>query len=320
LSNHNATQREPNRLRRIKRRVFRALVGALPIRLSAGFTRRFAPKLRRYLPGGHELVVDDYLGEFRVAVDMTYPVEREMFVNWYEPDAVALIDSLVGDGDVCLDIGANVGALTIAIARRVGPTGHVYAFEPGTVTYPRLVRNLEMNPSIGRRVVPLRLGVSDQPGTLYWNEEAHNRGNATLYESSGTPVPVVTIDGHFAGQPLQRLDFVKIDVEGMEYEVLSGARRTLLAHRPVIYLETLPHFASIRGFPVRERIEELLRELGYALYGVREQGRLTAVTASNMSAYTLAVPASHPTLVDGAPLPGMTPSVLRRLAKYGVKW
>jgi FkbM family methyltransferase len=292
---------------------------ALPIGLTAGFTRRFAPRLRRYLPGGRELIVDDYLGEFRVAVDMTYPVEREMLVSWYEPDAVAVIDSLVQEGDVCLDLGANVGALTMAIARRVGQSGKVYAFEPGPVTYPRLVHNLEMNPSIRQRVVPLQLGVADRAGVLYWQEEEDNRGNASLLGMTGTRVDVVSVDEHFDRTALARLDFVKIDVEGMEHEVLVGGRRTLERHRPVIYLETLREFNSTRGFDVGERIEQTLRGMGYSLYRVRPNGRLDAVTAASMAAYTLAVPPGRPELTDGALLPGLSAAAIARLAEFGPK-
>jgi FkbM family methyltransferase len=235
---------------------------------------------------------------------MTYPIEREMLVNWYEPDAVAVIDAVVREGDTCLDIGANVGALTLAMAGRVGAAGKVYAFEPGPLTYPRLARNVALNPSIRDRVIALQLGVADKPGTLYWNEEPDNRGNATLLRPSGAPVQVVSIDGHFATEPLRRLTFVKIDVEGMEYEVLAGGRATWLAHRPVIYLETLRDFESTRGFPVLKRVEALLREIGYALFRVDEDRRLRAVSAATVAMYTLAVPLERTDLGDGARLPG----------------
>jgi FkbM family methyltransferase len=294
----------PSRSRRLKRAVFHGLLALVPLRARVGLTRRFFPQLRRYLPHGREITVDGYLGRFRVVLDMTYPVEREMLVNWYEPDAVAVIDALVRDGDTCFDIGANVGALTLAMARRVGAAGRVYAFEPGPLTYPRLARNIALNPSIRGRVVTLQLGVADKPGTLYWNEEPDNRGNATLLRPSGAPVRVVSIDGHFATEPLQRLTLVKIDVEGMEYEVLAGGRATWFAHQPVIYLETLRDFESARGFPVLERVEALLRDMGYALFRVDEDRRLRAVSAATAAMYTLAVPLRRSDLLDGARLPG----------------
>jgi FkbM family methyltransferase len=297
----------PSLSRRVKRSAFRALLSLMPLAIRVKLTKSLFPQLRRYLPEGREIAVDDYLGELRVVVDMTYPIEREMLVNWYEPDALAVIDSLVGEGDACLDIGANVGALTLAMARRVGPSGTVYAFEPGPLTYPRLARNVGLNPSIRDRVIPLQLGVSDKPGTLYWNEEPENRGNATLLKASGAPVPVVSLDGHFAGKALRNLRFVKIDVEGMEHEVLVGGRTIWQTHRPVIYFETLRDFESARGFPIFERIEAFLREAGYSLFRVDEDRRLRSVTASTVEMYTLAVPSTRADLVEGARLPGAAP-------------
>jgi FkbM family methyltransferase len=299
-------RRPSSPLRRVKRAAFRASLRVLPLGVRVMLTKRFFPQLRRYLPYGREISIDDYLGEMRVVLDMTYPIEREMLVNWYEPDAVAVISALVGEGDTCLDIGANVGALTLAMARRVGPTGKVYAFEPGPLTYPRLRRNVELNPSIRGRVVPLQLGVADKPGTLYWNEQPDNRGNATLLRASGAPVHVVSIDDFFADKPLRELRFVKIDVEGMEYEVLRGGRSTWLAHQPLIYFETLRDFESARGLPLFEQIEVFLRGMGYGLFRVDDDRRLRAVTARTVEMYTLAVPPTRAELVDGARLPGAT--------------
>jgi FkbM family methyltransferase len=298
--------RPPSPRRRAKQAAFRALLSVLPLRLRVSLTKRLFPQLRRYLPYGREITIDDYLGELRVVLDMTYPIEREMLVDWYEPDAIAVISALVGEGDICLDIGANVGALTLAMARVVGPRGKVYAFEPGPLTFPRLARNIELNPSIRGRVVALQVGVADKPGTLYWNEEADNRGNATLLRASGTPVQVVSIDGFFADKPLRELRFVKIDVEGMELEVLRGGRSTWLAHRPLIYLETLRDFESARGLPLFQQIETFLRGMGYALFRVDEDRRLRPVTAATVDMYTLAVPATRAELVNGGRLPGAT--------------
>jgi FkbM family methyltransferase len=309
--------RPPSRLRRAKRAAFHTLLSVLPLGARVTLTKRLFPQLRRYLPYGREITIDDYLGELRVVLDMTYPIEREMLVNWYEPDAIAVIGALVGEGDVCLDIGANVGALTLAMARRIGPAGRVYAFEPGPLTYPRLARNVELNASIRGRVVPLQLGVADRAGTLYWNEEPDNRGNATLLHGSGAPVDVVSIDDFFADKPLPQLSFVKIDVEGMEYEVLRGGRSTWLAHRPLIYFETLRDFESARGLPLFEQIEAFLRSLGYSLFRVDEGRRLRHVTARTVEMYTLAVPAVRADLTDGARLPGAPPRPRRPTATLG---
>jgi FkbM family methyltransferase len=294
----------PSPARRLKRRVFRALLRPVPFGLKVWIAKRLFPNLGAYLPPGHERLVEDYLGEFRAVANSSYPTERGLLIGRYEPVTLTVIDSLVRDGDVCFDIGANVGALTMPMARRVGPRGKVYAFEPGPPAYARLQRNLSLNPSIHERVVPVQVGVADSPGAMYWTSgENDNTADGTLGSSGGVRVEVVSIDAFAAAASVPRVDFAKIDVEGMEYEVLLGGRATWLAHHPILYLETEKRFEAVRGFPLLARIEAFLRELGYTLYRVDTDRRLTAVTAPTMGGNTLAMPTGRTTLVDGMQLP-----------------
>ena len=113
-----------------------------------------------------------------------------------------------------------------------------------------------------------------------------------LLESSGTRVEVISLDSHFARNPIPRLDFVKIDVEGMEYEVLRGGRETWKKHRPVLYFETLREFESIRRFPVLTHIERFLTELRYNLYRPEADGSLVPTTAADSGPNTAALPAA----------------------------
>jgi FkbM family methyltransferase len=277
----------PSPARRLKRRVFRALLRPVPFGLKVWIAKRLFPNLAAYLPPGHERLVEDYLGEFRAVANSSYPTERGLLIGRYEPVTLTVIDSLVRDGDVCFDIGANVGALTMPMARRVGPQ-----------------RNLSLNPSIHERVVPVQVGVADSPGAMYWTSgENDNTADGTLGSSGGVRVEVVSIDAFAAAASVPRVDFAKIDVEGMEYEVLLGGRATWLAHHPILYLETEKRFEAVRGFPLLARIEAFLRELGYVLYRVDKDRRLTAVTAPTMGGNTLAMPTGRTTLVDGMQLP-----------------
>ncbi len=299
----------PPPMRRAQRAVYRALLAPVPFGLKLFVARRLAPNLFRYLPAGREVTQHDYLGRYTVVLDPQYPVEGRMLVSKWEPTTVALIRALVGDGGVCLDVGANVGPLTIAMAECVGPHGRVYAFEPGPLPYGRLARNLALNPELAGRVDALQLGVADRPGTRYWSpDENGNPANATMQGSTGTPVAVVSVDGFFADRPLPRLDFVKVDVEDMEYEVLVGGVATWVTYRPVIYFESEDRGDTARARPTFARIEQLLRGIGYGMYRVGKDWRLGAVTARTMPGYTFAAPADHPALRDGARLPGRPPA------------
>jgi FkbM family methyltransferase len=257
---------------------------------------RNLPKLQAALPPGRKFRIDHYLGDLKVDIDTTFVIERAMLSGRYDPQTLSVIDRMARDGDYCLDIGANVGAIAFALAKKAGPSGRVLAFEPGLLTYERLVANLALNPGFSGILKPIQLGLSDRPGTLHWVEHGDNRGNANLAAEAGpgtVPVPVTTLDDYLRENPIDRLDFVKIDVESMEYEVIRGGMETWSRFRPVIYYETLPAFEAYRGKPVFRMIEEMLRPLGYAFYKITGRDSFVETSYPDLSANTLAVPTSR---------------------------
>jgi FkbM family methyltransferase len=169
---------------------------------------------------------------------------------------------------VAADIGANVGALTMLMAKVVGKDGIVLAVEPGPPIFSRLANNLELNPKIKSRVRTVQLGLSDRKDELYWREDPKNLGNAGLLNGYGIPVSVITLDELVTRENITRLDFAKIDVEGMELEVIKGGTRTFQEYKPVIYYETLAAFRQHRGFDIFGEIAEILRSMDYRLFGL----------------------------------------------------
>jgi FkbM family methyltransferase len=159
-------------------------------------------------------------------------------------DEQRMLDRLAGPGDVVVEAGANIGAHTVALADRVGPDGVVHAFEPQRFIYQILTANLLLNGKQRARTYHAAVGAA--PGTIavptldYANP--NNFGGLSLdgastanigEASSSEDVPVVTVDS----LALDRLNLLKIDVEGMEQAVLSGARETVARCRPTLYFE-----------------------------------------------------------------------------------
>lgn len=264
------------------------LLRLFPSGLESYLIRAF-PTLAKFLPVGNQYNFDQYLGRFKVFIDTTYPIERAMLGNYYEPELINIIQTYVNKGNICFDIGANVGAITLPLADKVDSLGRVYSFEPGPILFDRITKNISLNPELKKIVYLHNVGVSNKSGTLFWNEDMNNRGNAGLLGSSGTQVAVMTVDEFVNVEKLQRLDFVKIDVEGMEYEVLSGGVATWHKYKPIIYFETLKEFEKVRGFHIFKLIEELLVKLGYSLHGVGKEGRVVPVTLENLLPNTLAI-------------------------------
>jgi FkbM family methyltransferase len=258
------------------------------------------PALLDRVPPGRSLRWSRYLGDVVVWIDSANAIERKMLCG-YETSVLRAVERFVAPGSHCIDVGANVGPVTLALARRVGPTGRVLAIEPGPPYVARLRRNLQANPRLRDRVVVLQAGISDTKGSLLWRPDPLHPFNAGLSQVHGTSVPgevlvsVTTLDAAVAQQRWDRVDFIKIDVEGMELEVLRGARGTLESLRPVVLFETLEIFRSchlaISGIAdAFAEIERFLRGLNYRLCDLRPDGSLSEVTAAALPDNTLAMP------------------------------
>jgi FkbM family methyltransferase len=169
--------------------------------------------------------VDQYIGA---------SIERYGEFSYFESQLFA---QLCGPGDTVFDVGANIGAHTLAFARMVGPQGFVYAFEPVRVIFNVLCANVALNGYEnvqGVHAVAGRApGVERIPDLLH--DEPGNFGSfSENYFGDGRPVPRIPLD---AFSDAGKVALVKIDVEGMEGEVIAGATDLIARHRPVLFVE-----------------------------------------------------------------------------------
>jgi FkbM family methyltransferase len=168
-----------------------------------------------------------------------------LFRGDFEPHVGRLLRRLAVPGGVAVDIGANIGAHTLALAQAVGPQGKVLAFEPNPLTRSALQCNLALNALENVQVFDCALGGG--PGVLPLkipkpdSAEYSNLGLSSLV-ALDTPhdeviVPVRSLDAVVEQLGLSRLDVVKIDVQGYECQVLAGMRETLARHTPAVVFE-----------------------------------------------------------------------------------
>jgi FkbM family methyltransferase len=139
-------------------------------------------------------------------------------------------------GDGAVDVGANVGVHSLALARIVTEKGRVFAFEPVATLAAQLHRNLELNHV--KNVELRETALSDRSGWLPFTENADhfNQGVGQYEASSKDHIPAVRLDEALADRR-QKIRLIKIDVEGMELRVIRGASQLLAQDRPCLVVE-----------------------------------------------------------------------------------
>ncbi len=282
-----------SRLRTIKRRFFLTLLKPVPFGVLVWISRTFVPRLVRYLPAGKSIIISDYVGRYKMKLSTDYSIETMMIGGAYELETRRVVQRLVGPGDHCLDVGANVGAITFMIAERVGVRGRIVAFEPAPSTFARLSNNISLNPGLSDVIAAKQSGVGAERGRMFVVEDDTVVGNATLKESGGIEVPIVALDEVVVDCGWQHLNFVKIDVEGMEAQVFQGARETINRFRPLIYFESMVHNWSDHTVYPFVQIEEQLAPLGYEFLNVHSDGTVSAASSKRHGDNTLAVPSER---------------------------
>ena len=171
--------------------------------------------------------------------------------HYVEPEMLGLRD-LVKPGDVCFDIGAAAGLYTLELAKLAGPAGQVHSFEPVPFAHPFLTRLLGTRSTANVRHHPVALGVEPGNGVMsvpvgrlgpvtgrsFLDADTTGQGsNAEFRGQMGVDVEVQTLDGVCAAVDITRLDFIKIDVEGAELQVLKGGEDTIKRFKPALLVE-----------------------------------------------------------------------------------
>ena len=182
----------------------------------------------------------------------------------YEPEVWPALMRELRPGDVFVDVGAYIGLYAIAVGRRLGRPGAVYAYEPDPNNFAALVEHIAINQLQGV-VKPENLAVSSTSGTAYFKFNCGVESRINPAATSGTKVSVVTLQDQFAGR---KIDLLKIDVEGFEQAVLEGAVKLLADARlkpRAIYIEMHPFAWPVSG-ATSAGILSLLHAAGYALF------------------------------------------------------
>lgn len=265
--------------RKIKNHVQGIAAIVLRVNLIRLFTRLLLRALRLDLALGKRLPV---IGEFHFEQQGMSCKYRSSFYDgvgrilyWsgfqkYEPETLKVFCELAKKSNTVMDIGANTGLFTLA-AKAANPEAAVHAFEPVPEIFNQFSYHCSAN-ALNSGLVLNNIALSKEPGLEYIHIPYESMGSATLVQGGinnlrgkQKRISVTSLDEYVSNHRIKRIDLIKIDVEGHEFEVLQGATRTLSRDSPNIICECLP-------IGDNDSTERLLHKIGYLIYWLTRSG------------------------------------------------
>lgn len=199
-----------------------------------------------------------------------------LFTGAYEKQTNRILESNLSIGDWVLEAGANTGTETLLISRLIGSAGRIFAFEPVKHVVEKLNRNLSLNRIENVTIMQVALGDEERDISFYIYPQNHpNQGmGSKVLENAGLEkinVRQTTIDALFNRGELPRFDFLKMDVQGAELDILRGGKNSITFYKPKIFLEAAEDLSSLK------MIYKFLDDIDYAVFFIRNTGGLEKV-------------------------------------------
>ncbi len=197
----------------------------------------------------------------------------DMTQGRWEPGVTRLIETVVRPGMTVVDVGAHIGYFSLLAARQVGPSGHVYAFEPAPENFALLTRNITGNGY--QQVVATRKAISDHPGvqTLFLHQDsvAHSLQKETISRvQASLQIETTTLDQFFAALGWPAVEVAKLDIEGGEPPAIEGMSELLARNRHArLILEFIPHILRRAGRDPRTFLASL-RHRGFRIHMITD--------------------------------------------------
>ncbi len=219
----------------------------------------------------------------RMELELNEYVQSQLYLfGNFEPATVKVLKRLLKSGDTVLDIGANVGYIALEMAKHIGASGKVFAFEPDAKNFTLLKRNLELNPDCNIEPIPLAVSDTNAPIRLYkanfdFNSGAHSILPSEKHSTQFIEIPSTTMDDFVQSRDIQNLNFIKIDIEGAEMSAFKGMRHTLSRFRPIVIAELCAEHQARAGYTTQAVKEWMATDVQMQAFKISDNGTLHRV-------------------------------------------
>lgn len=245
-------------------------------------TRVLARRLFRYAK--HELLISDYDQDIIMNIRLSEHMQRRIFwMGYCSGNIVLLLKEKLKLGMTFVDVGANVGEITLIAAKLVGKTGRVISFEPVTSTFEKLRENINLNRFEHVSLMKYGLGEESQDNIPIYSSSGNlssdeNCGLASLYNKSRSERPIDnisirTMDDIVGSLGLASVDLIKVDIEGGEMSFLVGAEKLLRERCPMLIVEVQEYTSQQAGWNILQ-LFNYLEGFGYEFFDITKKGKL----------------------------------------------
>ncbi|HPQ08427.1 MAG TPA: FkbM family methyltransferase [Bacteroidia bacterium] len=174
-------------------------------------------------------------------VDISDYIGHHLYYGFKDDSLNALLN-LVKEGQIVMDIGANIGSTSLFIAQKIGSTGKVFSFEPDKYNFIQLSKNISLNKFKNIEIFNYGLGNIKGEFKLYISTTDNRGGNRIIADTNYNNkeysiIHVERLDDFVEKNNISKIDLIKIDVEGYEYNVLIGAEKVIRKNKPVLFIE-----------------------------------------------------------------------------------
>lgn len=182
-------------------------------------------------------------------LDLKEAIDRAIFLRGWEPSTISYLQKNLSPEDVVIEVGANIGAHSLTISKIIGPNGHLHAIEPTDFAYNKLSANFILNPNLATNTSLHKKYVSNKELAEVskirssWQIDKTPKSEEAMDEDLN--VEIITLDEFF--KDLDRLDFIKIDIDGFDYKALSGGEYLIKKFRPKVFIELGEYHLNLNG-------------------------------------------------------------------------
>ena len=196
-------------------------------------------------------------------------LSRLLWIDPNEPHTASIFFSdYLKEGDAVIDIGSNIGTVTLQSSVKVGSSGKVYSIEPNPKIFDFLLDNIRFNNKDNIKTFNTALGDSD--GEIYFSDKISDVVNTIIQNGSGIKVKITTLDKLFPKDDV--IDLLKIDVQGYDKFVFLGSKNILKKTKCVHFPVIREHYQNF-GYDYKE-IFEFLKNSGFELYGFSQDRKI----------------------------------------------